>query len=88
MESFHGRFRDECLNREQLYTLSEARVVIEGFRRDYNATRPHSSLGYQSSATLRPTDNLSKPWLRSGPPSWAFPPLRHGLPTQTITNIP
>jgi len=29
VESFHGRFRDECLNREQLWTLTEARVVIE-----------------------------------------------------------
>lgn len=31
-ESFHGRFRDECLNQEQLWTLTEARVVIEGYR--------------------------------------------------------
>ena len=48
VESFHGRFRDECLNREQLWTLTEARVVIEDFRRDYNHHRPHSKLGYQS----------------------------------------
>lgn len=50
VESFHGRFRDECLNREQLWTLSEARVVVEGFRRDYNQQRPHSKLGYASPA--------------------------------------
>ena len=43
-------FRDECLNREQLSTLSEARVVIEDFRHRYNQFRPHSKLGYQSSA--------------------------------------
>ena len=48
VESFHGRFRDECLNREQLWTLTEARVVIEDFRRDYNTSRPHSRLGCQS----------------------------------------
>jgi transposase InsO family protein len=36
VESFHGRFRDECLNREQLWTLTEARVVIEDFRLLYN----------------------------------------------------
>lgn len=48
VESFHGRFRDECLNREQLWTLSEARVVIEDFRIDYNTRRPHSRLGYRS----------------------------------------
>jgi transposase InsO family protein len=50
VESFHGRFRDECLNREQLWTLTEARVVIEDYRRDYNSFRPHSRLGYQSPA--------------------------------------
>jgi transposase InsO family protein len=49
-ESFHGRFRDECLNREQLWTLTEARVVIEDFRRQYNHERPHSKLGYESPA--------------------------------------
>ena len=48
VESFHGRFRDECLNREQLWTLTEARVVIEDFRQEYNHRRPHSRLGYQS----------------------------------------
>lgn len=50
VESFHGRFRDECLNREQLWTLTEARVVIEDFRRKYNQVRPHSKLGYESPA--------------------------------------
>jgi len=48
VESFHGRFRDECLNREQLWTLTEARVVIEDFRIDYHTRRPHSRLGYRS----------------------------------------
>ena len=48
VESFHGRFRDECLNREQLWTLTEARVVIEDFRVKYNTRRPHSKLGYRS----------------------------------------
>lgn len=50
VESFHGRFRDECLNREQLWTLSEARVVVGDWRRKYNQVRPHSRLGYQSPA--------------------------------------
>ena len=48
VESFHRRFRDECLNREQLWTLTEARVVIEDYRQQYNHRRPHSGLGYQS----------------------------------------
>lgn len=51
-ESFHGRFRDECLNREQLRTLTEARVVVSDFRQQYNQIRPHSRLGYESPTTF------------------------------------
>ena len=50
VESFHGRFRDECLNREQLWTPTEARVVIGDYRCEYNQLRPHSRLGYLSPA--------------------------------------
>jgi transposase InsO family protein len=50
VESFHSRFRDECLNREQLWTLTEARVVIEDFRIDYNIDRPH---GHANSPATR-----------------------------------
>lgn len=52
VESFHGRFRDECLNREQLWTLTEARVVVGDFRNKYNEIRPHSRLGYESPAAF------------------------------------
>ena len=45
IESFHARFREECLNHEQLWTLTEARVVIEDWRGLYNNVRPHRSLG-------------------------------------------
>ena len=48
IESFHSRFRDECLNREWLLNLREARVVIEDWRQHYNTDRPHSRLGYLS----------------------------------------
>jgi putative transposase len=44
IESFHSRLREECLEREQLWTLSEARVVIEDWRNEYNHVRPHRSL--------------------------------------------
>ena len=40
IESLHARFREECLNREQLWTLTEARVVIEDWRWLYNNVRP------------------------------------------------
>lgn len=43
VESFHSRFRDKCLNREQLWTLTEARAGVEDFRLEYNAERPHGS---------------------------------------------
>ena len=45
VESFIGRLRDECLNEHLFTTLGEARNLIEDWRRDYNTTRPHSSLG-------------------------------------------
>lgn len=46
IESFNGRFRDECLNEHWFFTLDHARVVIETWCREYNEQRPHSSLGY------------------------------------------
>jgi len=46
VESFHGRFRDECLDRELMLSVAEARVVIEDYRRHYNTERPHGGLGY------------------------------------------
>jgi transposase InsO family protein len=49
-ESFNGKLRDELLNREVFYTLEEAKVLIEDWRREYNTIRPHSSLGYSSPA--------------------------------------
>lgn len=45
IESFNGRYRDECLNENLFRTIDEARVVIEAWRCDYNRHRPHSSLG-------------------------------------------
>jgi putative transposase len=45
VESFQGRFRDECLNAEVFEDLSDARRKIGAWRRDYNRHRPHSALG-------------------------------------------
>jgi transposase InsO family protein len=45
-ESFNGKLRDEYLNGELFYTLVEAKILIERWRREYNEFRPHSSLGY------------------------------------------
>jgi len=49
-ESFNARFRDELLNGEIFYTLQEAQILIEEWRRHYNTKRPHSALGYRPPA--------------------------------------
>jgi transposase InsO family protein len=87
VESFHGRFRDECLNREQLWSLSEARVVVEDYRRQYKTQRPHSRLRYQCPAgfaaqlspSLAPV-GLRPPSARDGQPNTDIPPS--SLPDQ------
>ena len=48
IESFNGKFRDECLNQNWHTSLQDARQIIEAWRVDYNTVRPHSSLGYQT----------------------------------------
>ena len=56
VESFNGKLRDELLDREIFYTLTEAKVLIEQWRRQYNTVRPHSALGYRPpapAATMR-----------------------------------
>jgi putative transposase len=45
IESFNGKFRDECLNEQWFTSLAQARVQIAEWRRDYNEVRPHSSCG-------------------------------------------
>ena len=50
IESFNGKLRDELLNGETFTTLTEAKVLIERWKREYNQVRPHSSLGYQPPA--------------------------------------
>ena len=49
-ESFNGKLRDELLNGEIFYTLKEAKVLIEEWRKNYNTIRPHSSLDYRPPA--------------------------------------
>ena len=58
IESFNGRMRDELLNREIFYSLNEAKVLIEMWRKHYNTIRPHSALGYRPPV---PAATLIKP---------------------------
>jgi len=44
VESFNGKFRDECLNEEWFITIKDAMNKIENWRNEYNTERPHSSL--------------------------------------------
>jgi putative transposase len=52
-ESFHGKLRDECLNREVFHNPAHARAVIAAWREHYNHARPHSSLGYRTPVEFR-----------------------------------
>ena len=50
IESFNARLRDELLDGEIFYTLREAEIVIESWRRHYNMVRPHASIDYRAPA--------------------------------------
>jgi putative transposase len=55
IESFNSRIRDECLNINVFWSLTQARVVISDWKHDYNHRRRHSSLGYQPPAVYAAT---------------------------------
>lgn len=61
VESFHGKFRDECLNTSWFWNLFDARRKISAWKTDYNARRPHSSLRY-----LTP-DEFAQQWRLASP---------------------
>ena len=63
-ESFNSKLRDELLNGEMFFSLAEAQVLIEAWRRHFNAVRPHSSLNYQPPApeTIIPRGGTIAPW--------------------------
>src|SRR5271169_5693549 len=75
IESFNGKFRDECLNQNWFVYLRDAREVIESWRVDYNTVRPHSSLRYltpeefAASAAARPASPPTP--VVSSDPAWA-----------------
>ncbi|MEN3213914.1 IS3 family transposase [Methylorubrum populi] len=75
VESFNARLRDELLNGEIFYTLREAQVVIESWRRHYNTVRPHASLGY-----LPPAPEVFMPAFSAWPAALARPAPPAKLP--------
>jgi transposase InsO family protein len=72
-ESFKGRLRDECLDRELFANRHEAAVMLEAWRREYNAERPHRCLGYRTPRESRAA------WIRGGIRN---PGVNEGNPTQ------
>jgi transposase InsO family protein len=62
-ESFNGKLRDELLNGEIFYTLAEAKILIEAWRRHYNTKRPHSSLGYRLPAPQTIAARATAEWV-------------------------
>jgi len=60
IESFNGRFRDECLNVNWFLSVDDARKKIEAWRREYNSFRPHSSLGNLTPAQFREQFQVSQ----------------------------
>ncbi len=75
VESFNGKLRDELLEREIFYSLTEAKVLIEMWRKHYNTVRPHSSLGYRPPAPET---------IAAGPPSAA---LRSGQQQNSVESL-
>jgi putative transposase len=78
VENFNARPRDELLNGEIFYTLREAQIIIESWRRHYNAIRPHASLGYKP-----PAPEVFVPAFAAWPAS-----LRGAVPPATLAPRP
>lgn len=62
IESFNGKFRDECLNEHWFRDLAHAREIISIWRQEYNEKRPHSSLGYQTPTEFAPAFEKTIHW--------------------------
>ena len=71
VESFHGKLRDELLKGELFDTLWEAQVLLEQWRREYNAVRPHSALGYRPPA----------------PETWSWPVMQERIGALRMTPV-
>jgi len=78
VESFNGKLSDELLNREIFYSLEEAKVLIEMWRKHYNHVRPHSSLGYRPPAPES---------IAAGPPSAALREDQQQKSVELLTQV-
>ena len=86
VESFNGRFRDECLNQHWFTSLGDARAHIEAWRDDYNTRRPHSGLGHRTPIEFAGlTLGLRSPSAPAAPPTLLTEALSVNLP---VTHLP
>lgn len=60
-ESFNGKFRDECLSMQWFKNRTDAKILIESFRREYNEIRPHSGLGQLTPNEFKQTLSTTSP---------------------------
>lgn len=77
IESFNGRLRDELLNETLFSSLPQARVLLAGWRRDYNEARPHSRLGWRTPSAFAETFPWRGPTLRETEGSAPAHNIRH-----------
>jgi len=84
VESFNARLRDELLNGEIFYSLAEARVIIEAWRKHFNAVRPHASLGYRAPAPEVYMPTLAEAW--PAPRRASAPPATLRLASELMMN--
>lgn len=95
VESFHSRFRSECLNRELFLNLLDAKVAIRDWQDKYNTRRPHSGIGYRSPAEVYqpiqqtpPTDpNPNKGALPPNPRDLSLCGIPAGSVLKTVESI-
>jgi putative transposase len=78
VESFNGKFRDECLNEHGFADLKEAREKIETWRQDYNQRRPHSALGHRTPEEFAAQIAARRP----------SPPHARRLPSRKLNKFP
>lgn len=69
VESFHGKLRDECLNRELFGSLVEARVILADHQQEYNTRRPHSGLQYHTPEEILRRHRAARAPALTAPPS-------------------
>ncbi len=88
VESFNGRFRDECLNENWFCDLADAREKIAHWQQDYNQVRPHSALGYLTPAEFAQKSAASSGCARMAPPSEAAPSSAESVLTGVVLEKP